>query len=213
MSDMAGAVVKSMAKWERKPAELYPTPPDCVVSLLPHLKSILPPGSVVLEPACADGNISKVLREHGYDTVDYDLRTDIKWGIGGVDFLNSPIFDEAEFDATFTNPPFKLAAKFIERSLRISPVVVMLLKSNYFHTKGRRELFDRTRPYFEYKLTWRPAFLEDERGNSPLMDCSWWVWVRGNTEDCRTKPIDRIQLPSQVGPHAPIDHLKLLLAM
>lgn len=192
MSDVAGAVVKAMSRWDRKPADLYPTPTDCVTSLLPHVQALLPVKARVLEPACADGQISKALREAGYQTVDFDIRTDIAWGQGGVDFLDKANFDGEMFDCVWTNPPFNLAEAFIRRSVELADVVIMLLKSNYFHTKGRKRLFEDTQPFAEYKLTWRPAFLESERGRSPLMDCSWFVWKRGHSGPCITVPIDRV---------------------
>ena len=52
----------------------------------------------------------------------------------------------------------------------------------------------------ELNLTWRPAFLEKERGKSPLMDCMWVVWVRGHEGDCIVRPIDRLlECPVNLG--------------
>jgi hypothetical protein len=199
---LAGAIAASMAKWARKPADLYPTPPDCVYSLFPHIEDLIPAGSRILEPACADGQLSRALEECGYTVDSYDLRPDCGYGTGGIDFLDQAnefkIVEEhpemivkEEYRAVWTNPPFSAAEKFIRRALEISPVVVLLLKSNYWHTANRRKLWRETKPVREYKLTWRPAFLEKERGKSPLMDCSWVVWERGYDGDCITLPIDR----------------------
>jgi SAM-dependent methyltransferase len=193
---IAGAIAAAMAKWARKPADLYPTPVDCTYSLLPYIAPLLPANALVLEPACADGQMVRPLREFGYRVIGTDLRPDVQGGTGGIDFLASdgpdPEFEGHAFDAVITNPPFKAAEEFIRRALEVAPVVVMLLKAQYWNTKNRKALFRETKPYMELNLTWRPAFLAQERGNSPLMDCMWVVWVRGHDGPCTTHMIDRL---------------------
>ena len=191
---IAGAIAASMAKWARKPADLYPTPVDCTYSLIPHIADLLPYGSRVLEPACADGQLSKALEKYGYKVHSYDLRPDVLYGRGGVDFLSdTELFDiDGGYDAVITNPPFVIADAFIRRSLEIAPVVVMLLKAQYWNTANRKQLFRDTKPIRELNLTWRPAFLEAERGKSPLMDCMWVVWQRGHDGLPTVDMIDRL---------------------
>lgn len=192
---MSGAVAEAMRKWKRKPADLYPTPYDCTYSLLPHIVDLLPPAARVLEPACADGMMVRALEEFGYRVDGYDLRPDVTGGQGGFDFLapHGTVYDwVGMYDACITNPPFAFAEAFIRRALEEAPVAVMLLKSNYWNTKGRRALFRETRPLKELNLTWRPAFLKEERGDSPLMDCMWMVWVRGHQGSCTTEMVDRL---------------------
>lgn len=191
---LAGAIAASMAKWARKPADLYPTPVDCTYSLLPWIAKLLPPEAYVLEPACADGQMVRPLEEFGYNVTGYDLRPDVKGGEGGIDFLDAANFPKpiVPFDAVITNPPFKAAELFIRRSLEVAPVVVMLLKAQFWNTANRKKLFRETKPLMELNLTWRPAFLEAERGKNPLMDCMWVVWQRGHTGDCSVHMIDRI---------------------
>lgn len=190
---IAGAIAASMAKWARKPADLYPTPPDCVYSVLPHIEDLLPPGSRILEPACADGQLSRALEEFGYDVDSTDLRPDVKYGTGGIDFLSDLHYvPDDYYDAVWTNPPFSAAEAFIRRALEIAPVVVMLLKAQYWNTKNRKKLFRETKPFRELNLTWRPAFLAEERGKSPLMDCMWVVWKQGYDGLPTVNMIDRL---------------------
>lgn len=190
---LAGAISASMAKWARKPADLYPTPVDCTYSLIPHIAPLLPDDAWILEPACADGQMVKPLREYGWNVDGSDLRPNVAGGTGGVDFLSEDTyFPDDYYHAVITNPPFNAAELFIRRALQIAPVVAMLLKAQYWNTKNRRKLFRETRPYMELNLTWRPAFLEEERGKSPLMDCMWVVWVRGHEGPCTTEMIDRL---------------------
>ncbi len=190
---IAGAIAASMAKWARKPADLYPTPTDCTYSLLPHIEDILPSGSRVWEPACAEGQMVRALREFGYKVMSTDLRPDVTGGTGGVDFLGEDTpFHRQTYDAVITNPPFKAADPFIRRALQVAPVVCMLLKAQYWNTGNRKALFRETKPLRELNLTWRPAFLEAERGKSPLMDCLWMVWQRGHDDLPTVNILDRL---------------------
>lgn len=76
----------------------------------------------------------------------------------------------------------------------------MLLKAQYWNTRNRKALFRETRPCMELNLTWRPAFLAQERGNSPLMDCMWVVWVRGHEGLPTVDMIDRLlECPLNIG--------------
>lgn len=196
---MSGAIAEAMKKWARKPADLYPTPVDCTYSLLPHIADLLPPDATVLEPACADGQMVRPLQEFGYTVIATDLRPDVTGGHGGIDFLDKD-YQFSKVDAVITNPPFAAAEQFIRRALEVAPVAVMLLKAQYWNTKGRKKLFRETRPYKELNLTWRPAFLEAERGKSPLMDCMWVVWVRGHEGACTTDMLDRLlECPVNIG--------------
>lgn len=138
--------------------------------------------------------MTRPLREYGYDVDGYDLRPEVTGGQGGVDFLDrdNGVFDSDTYDAVWTNPPFVVAAPFVERALEIAPVAVMLLKSQYFHARTRGRLWDKHKPSRIYALTWRPSFLEAERGKSPLMDCLWVVWERGYTGDCVYDRLDRL---------------------
>lgn len=186
LSGTASAMVKSYENWERKPSDFYPTPVDATESLVPALQSL--GVKRVWEPACGDGRLSRVLEWHGMEVTSTDIREHSGYGYGGLDFLTeTPMskwgWDVEPFDAIITNPPFKLSVQFIERARSLAPVVVMMLKSNYWHAVRRSTLFDNHRPKIVLPLTWRPAFLEKERGKSPLMDVLWCVWCSNDTTD------------------------------
>ena len=72
---------------------------------------------------------------------------------GGVDFLAS--HDVPTFDAVITNPPFRLAQRFIERALDLTRpgrgAVAMLLGVDYDSAKTRQHLFGKC-PMFAKKL-------------------------------------------------------------
>lgn len=184
MSDLAGAAIKSMALWERKESDLYPTPPEGTASIVPWLASKLDPRlHRIGEPACGRGDMAMTLEHYGWEVLASDIQ-DTGYGEPYRDFLkiDPKMGDDYKVDAVCTNPPFVVAHDFIRHAvkrLRI-PVVALLLKSNYWNAKGRLKLWDECTPTGFFPVTWRLAFLEAERGKSPLMDCDWWVWCQGD---------------------------------
>jgi hypothetical protein len=174
---LATAVVAAQARWDRKPADFYPTPFDATVALLDFLQ--LPAGTKVLEPACGEGHMSRVMALSGLEVESLDLRTDSGYGEQGADFLAGRAHTA---DWVITNPPFNVAEGFIRRALEITPNVAMLVKATYFSAAGRIPLAEETTPEWKLDLTWRPAFLEAERGSSPIMEVCWMVWTAEYSE-------------------------------
>jgi hypothetical protein len=241
---MADAIVASYKRWERKPADLYPTPVDATESIIPLIEAIhldpnyvidgretlAPPRRIkkVWEPACGDGRLSRVLEWHGMEVTSSDLREFPGYGNPGVDFLKPSVEGCFKYDAIITNPPFSHAKEFLVQARKHAPVVIFLLKQNYWNTKGRLDLWDDidTRPNFFLPITWRLAFLKAERGNSPLMDCAWCVWIDpeiGYGEECFFEPVRKIVYPgyhdkgligAMAGATEAVDELaKLLIAL
>ena len=99
-------------------------------------------GQQVLEPACGDGSISKVLETAGYDVTSWDL---YDWGHGrtGLDFLDQP---QQDFDAVITNPPFKLAVPFTLKALEFTETrngkVAVLNRIQWLEGIRRKPLFE-----------------------------------------------------------------------
>lgn len=156
----------------------------------------LPSNSVVWEPTCAEGQMARVIERHCPQVICSDLRGDDEiYGIPSVDFIAHPA-PGLPVDWIITNPPFKVAEAFIRKSLSIAPNVAMLLKSQYWHAATRLGLFNDHPPSEIMPLTWRPAFLERERGSNPLMDVIWSVWRAGSGET-RYHPLPR---PKNVAP-------------
>ena len=92
----------------------------------------------ILEPACGEGHLSKRLIEKGYCVYSYDL---IFRGYGMQrDFFNT----SAWHGDIITNPPYKFAKDFVEKSLSIIPPgnkVAMFLKLQFLEGKLRKKLF------------------------------------------------------------------------
>lgn len=160
-------------KENRRELDFYPTPKECTIALMDFLKL---PSSNIWEPACGDGAMATVIERYGHTVYASDLRTDCGFGEGGVDFLQKTF---SFCDAIITNPPFALSAAFIEKALIEAPIVAMLLKSQYWHSKSRYDLFMSNPPAYVLPLTWRPNFAP-EKGSAPTMEVHWTVWINGD---------------------------------
>lgn len=159
---------------KRRELDFYPTPPEVTHALMIFLE--LSPRKI-WEPACGDGAMSRVLELYGHEVISSDLR-ESGYGEGGVDFTVS----QRECEAIITNPPFNVSEEFILHALPQAPVVAMLLKSQYWHAKKRLALFREYPPAYVLPLTWRPDFMNGERGGAPTMEVCWSVWMRGSNE-------------------------------
>lgn len=201
----ASAIVGAQKTHKRKEADFYPTPIDVTEALMRHLK--LDRSAVIWEPAAGDGSMARMLERHVDDVLATDLRDESSiYGKRGIDFLSTTADDHYHIpDWIITNPPFNLAESFIRKSLSITSNVAMLLKSQYWHAAGRLGLFTDHPPSEVLPLTWRPAFLEKERGKSPLMDVIWVVWRAGCNMPTTFEPLKR---PKDVQPLPAIFGLK-----
>lgn len=154
--------------YKRNESDFYPTPPEVTKALMDRLG--LPKWIWIWEPACGENHIVNELKREGYNNV---IATDIK---NGIDFLTCNT-ESLKYCWIITNPPFSIADKFINRCIELNRPFALLLKSQYWHSKKRFELFKNNPPSAIYPLTWRPDFLFKKRGKgSPLMDIMWCVW-------------------------------------
>lgn len=163
-------------KENRRELDFYPTPPEVTIALMEFLKL---PECEIWEPACGSGAMVEVFEKYGHSVKATDITT-------GSDFLTT----KGSADAIITNPPFNLSEKFIEKALKEAPIVAMVLKSQYWHAKKRFRLFLDNKPAYILPLTWRPDFLNGERGGSPTMEVIWTVWIKGNSE-CKYIPLNK----------------------
>ena len=117
------------ARQNRSKTDAYFTPSECTEALLKY-GDIPTTGSLVLEPCCGDGAISKVLKEFGYTVFSSDI---VDFGYGKqINFLNPERFKvKYQFDAIITNPPYKDAEEFINKSIYVAPYVAMFLRLSF----------------------------------------------------------------------------------
>jgi hypothetical protein len=82
----------------------YQTPPHALLPLLP----ILPPKSVIWEPACGKGNIVTTLHNFGFNMIGTDILT-------GDDFLT---MTPPSHNLIITNPPYSLKNEWLQHQAR-----------------------------------------------------------------------------------------------
>lgn len=177
---MEGNLLANREHGNRKPSDFYPTPPEVTMALLDYLQIPLKQeyqDTIIWEPACGEGHMSKVLESRGYKVISTDLY-DRGYGKSGVDF---PLTDCCREFAHWiiTNPPFSQSEEFIERCIKQGVSFALLFKSQYWHATGRKAIFDKYRPQAVLPLTWRPNFLfadKTRKNGKPLMEVYWTVW-------------------------------------
>ncbi len=144
--------------------------PSAATSALLKIENV--PNSVA-DPACGSGAILNVLREaghvvHGSDIVDYGWpHTVIR------DYLAGPILMNGV--AIVTNPPFRLAREFIQKSLDDrAHFAAFLLCLNFLESVRRKKFFE-THP---------PSRIWDSSRRLPMMHRLGWAGPMAPSNDC-----------------------------
>ncbi len=174
------------ADHERQRDDYYATEP-AATEWLCKLEKFQGP---ILEPACGEGHVAKVLMEHGYEVVSRDL-IDRGFGTSGIDFLSD---NQQEWQGdVITNPPYKYAIDFVRKAISIISTgrkVAMFLKIQFLEGKTRRALFRTTPP----KTVWvsssrlKCAMNGDFEGVGGSASCyAWFIWEKGWTGDTIVK--------------------------
>lgn len=159
--------------------DYYATPTESTKALLNEENFV----GNILEPCCGEGHISKVLKEYGYDVISNDL-VDRGYGEYNQDYLTST---NLKADNVITNPPFKYAKEFVEKSLQdTTGKVAMFCKIQLLEGVSRKELFENTPLKTVYVFSKRQNPLRngspvDENGKkwSSTMCFAWFVWEHG----------------------------------
>lgn len=169
------------ATHERAEYDYYATEPRAVELLLEQ-EEFAP---TIWEPACGEGHISKVLMEHGYQVLSTDL---IDRGFGEhapLDFLTCtapPINHPYDI---ITNPPYKYAMEFAEKSIELmadGQKVAMFLKLTFMESKKRKVFFRKYPPHTVYVSSERLmcGFNGQFKENSGrAIAYAWYVWEKG----------------------------------
>lgn len=174
----------SHVKEERAEHDYYATDPKAVEVLL----QVEQFHNDIWEPACGGGHISKVLADHGHLVTSTDL-VQRDFGVGGVNFLDEPIYINWPGDI-ITNPPYKFAQEFIEKALSIlqpGRKVAMLLKIQFLEGKKRKAMYKQFPPKTVYVSSSRLSCAKngdfeglEESGGSAIA-YAWYVWEKGYT--------------------------------
>lgn len=134
----AGLMLAVNPNSEREQDDFYATDSYAVAKMAETFKKI-GVSNQVWECACGKGHLSEPLCELGYDVLSTDLKNR---GYGKVEnFLTS---DRKWQGDIITNPPFKYAVEFIEKSMELlqpNRKAIFLLKIQFLETKKRAEVF------------------------------------------------------------------------
>ena len=159
--------------------DFYATEPKATELLL-ELESF---NNKILEPACGDGCISKVLMQRDFDVLSSDL-IDRNFGV------QKDFFKYTKWDGDIiTNPPYKYAKEFVEHSLKITPKgakIAMFLKLLFLESKGRKQLFLTNPPKTVYISSSRLLCAKNgdfENNKSAAVAYCWYIWENGYTGD------------------------------
>lgn len=163
------------ASGKRREADFYPTP-YCLTRLL--LDSVTLQGRI-LEPACGNEAITRVLRERGYSYTDYDLSL-------GTDFLS----ETQHFNTIITNPPYSLSDEFITKAKEVSDNFYFLLPLGYLHGKERYDnvYCDKDYPLRSVSVFTRYPMFEEElredgKHKTGMLVFAWFHFARRDLDE------------------------------
>ena len=132
-----------------------------------------------LEPACGAGHMARVLKEYFGEVRSSDAH---HYGYGTVrDYLDVP-YEANAVDWVITNPPFRLAEQFVERSLIVARRgVAVLVRTVFIESVGRyRNLFESNPPSIFAQYAERVPMVRGrlDRKASTATGYAWLVWQK-----------------------------------
>jgi hypothetical protein len=159
--------------------DFYPTPPEVTRALL----SVEKFEGQILEPACGDGAMSRVLEDAGYSVTSADL-VDRGYGNGGRDFL----MEQEKVENIVTNPPFKLVEAFIYQATALARRKVAILgRLGLLEGQERRMMWDAVPVARVWVFSRRVAMVKpgdpaygSKGGRGGMIAYAWYVWEHGH---------------------------------
>lgn len=165
---------------DREENDFYATHPKAIPPLMDFL-GWQEGGKLILEPCCGEGHLSIMLEAFGHRVISTDL-INRGYGLGDIDFLKDHYTQEFDYDAVVTNPPFKYAQEFVEKSLKLAPLVCMFLKLSFLESRKRVKFFSENPPsnvcvfIDRIPCSKNGNFYKNE--SNPIC-YSWFIWKRG----------------------------------
>lgn len=190
----------------RKKSDFYETPYSMTEQLLEA--ELFDRTKTILEPACGEKAIVKVLNENWNNVEARDLIQT------GHDFLAC----EDKYNYIITNPPFSLAFEFINKAKQIATdKFALLLPLSYLHGKARHDYVYSDKDYgletvhvfTRYPMLGNPL-RDDGKYKTGMMVYAWFVWTNGYFGNPSIKWIDNHKHVLGARPIKPINQLKLL---
>lgn len=167
---------------ERPLDDFYATDPNTLEIFLNKLQEDnIKLNKNIWECACGKGHLSEVLIKRGYIVKSSDIK-DRNYGTI-EDFLESKKWD----GDILTNPPYKYAKEFVEKSLEITSIgnkTIMLLKIQFLEGKARYKLFQNNPPKYVYvNSTRQTCYINGDMSKkiSSAPCYCWYIWEKGYT--------------------------------
>ena len=150
--------------YERPASDYYPTPQKCITSLFEIIdyKNLVEEGFTFAEPC--RGEASAIYRHFPQGSQYCELEE-------GIDYLTHTW--ETTPDIIITNPPFKIAMEFLEKSLNEADVSIYLLRLGFLESKKRRDFHKKNPPTNLIVLSERPSFVA---GGTDKTAYAWYVY-------------------------------------
>lgn len=180
--DTARKIAGDNSRLGRSELDFYPTPPNATNELL---KREIFTG-MIWEPACGKGDISEVLKQHGYNVKSSDLNN-YGYGEPDKDFLNTSGMFANKYemvDNIVTNPPFNLALEFVEQSKKYAnKKIAMFLKTAFLEGAKRYEMFQDSefalKTVYQFSKRVNFGIHAGTHKNGGMIPFAWFVWERG----------------------------------
>jgi hypothetical protein len=158
----------------------FPTPPWATRALCQYLdgRNAIITHHICREPAANRGHMVRPLQEYFAKVEASDIH-DYGVGYPVSDYLFGP--PPSPVSWTITNPPFRLAQRFIERALETSTNgVAVIVRSAFLEGAARwNEMFSKNRPNLVLQFTERVVMHRGKlapKGSSATAYC-WLVWT------------------------------------
>lgn len=173
---------------EREQLDFYATDPNSLSLFLSKLREDdIALDQCIWEIACGDGAIANHLKEIGHTVWCTDIVNRSNACDAILDFtkdLSALTF----YGDILTNPPYKHAQLFIEKSIDLvseGSMVIMYLRLQFLEGKKRRDLFEKYPPKYVYVHTARQMTYKnnDKTTNSSAVCFAWFIWEKGFTGD------------------------------
>jgi hypothetical protein len=161
-------------KDDRADNDFYATDPTAINDLLQYESF----SGSIWEPAAGNGHLTDRLRELGYEVNESDIidRNNRKFLI--IDFLNTNL---NLGDNIITNPPYKFALEFIQKSIDIlqsGKKIAMFLKLTFLEGQKRAKFFKEFPPETVYVYSARKQCAKNGifKKNESSIAYAWFIW-------------------------------------
>lgn len=182
-------------------ADYYVTPQYAIEDFLREFNKVEPhvfnKDTVIVDPTAGGDEFNpmsypEVLKQYSSNITTIDIRKDSRALIKGS-YLDYNVEDNP--DVIITNPPFNIALDIIKKSLidiKHGGYVIMLLRLNFFGSKGRFEFWQNYLPKYAFVHSKRMSFIggATEKAKTDSIEYMHCCWQKGyNPEFVKLKVI------------------------